>query len=312
MSNARKDRIDLAGGFWLVLFAGLMGINQVLVKLVNAGLAPIAQAGLRSACALGPVLLYAWWARKRLSVSDGSLLPGILCGSLFSIEFMMMFSAFDYTSVARATMLFYTMPFWLALVAHFLIPGERLTVVRTAGLVMAMTGVGWALAHNEYPATEHALFGDLLCIAGAMCWAGIALTARLTSLSKSSPEMQLVYQLSVSSVILLPVAALTGPMVREFTMEIGAMFTFQVLVVVAFGFLMWFRVLAVYPASDMASFGFLTPLFGVAFGWLILGEQITWGFAGALAMVCAGIVLVNRKRKAVPAGQSGTAVKVAD
>jgi drug/metabolite transporter (DMT)-like permease len=76
------------------------------------------------------------------------------------------------------------------------------------------------------------------------------------------------------------------------------MFAFQVIVVVAsFGFLMWFRVLAIYPASDMASFGFLTPLFGVAFGWLILDEVITWDFAGALALVCAGIVLVNRKRK---------------
>jgi drug/metabolite transporter (DMT)-like permease len=294
----RKDRIDLAGGFWLVMFAGLMGINQVLVKLVNAGLAPIAQAGLRSICALGPVLLYAWWTRKRLSVSDGSLLPGILCGSLFAIEFMMMFTAFDYTSVSRATMLFYTMPFWLALAAHFFIPGERLTLLRTAGLALAISGVGWALAHNEHPATQYALFGDLLCIGGAMCWAGIALTARLTNLSKSSPEMQLVYQLAVSSVILLPVAALSGPMLREFTPAIGAMFAFQVLVVVAFGFLMWFRVLAIYPASDMASFGFLTPLFGVAFGWLILGEKISWGFAGALALVCVGIVLVNRKRKA--------------
>lgn len=294
----RKDRIDLAGGFWLVMFAGLMGINQVLVKLVNAGLAPIAQAGLRSICALGPVLLYAWWTRKQLSVSDGSLLPGILCGSLFAIEFMMMFTAFDYTSVSRATMLFYTMPIWLALAAHFFIPGERLTLLRTAGLALAVIGVGWALAHNEHPATQYALFGDLLCIGGAMCWAGIALTARLTKLSKSSPEMQLVYQLAVSSVILLPVAALSGLMLREFTPAIGAMFAFQVLVVVAFGFLMWFRVLAIYPASDMASFGFLTPLFGVAFGWLILGEKISWGFAGALALVCVGIVLVNRKRKA--------------
>ncbi len=296
-TSQRKDRIDLAGGFWLVLFAGLMGINQVLVKLVNAGLAPIAQAGLRSICALGPVLLYAWWTRKRLSVSDGSLLPGVLCGSLFAIEFMMMFTAFDYTSVSRATMLFYTMPFWLALAAHFLIPGERLTLLRTAGLALAITGVGWALAHNEHPASDYALFGDLLCIGGAMCWAGIALTARLTKLSKSSPEMQLVYQLAVSSVILLPVAALSGPMLREFTPAIAAMFAFQVLVVVAFGFLMWFRVLAVYPASDMASYGFLTPLFGVAFGWLILGETITWEFVGALAMVCIGIVMVNRKPK---------------
>jgi drug/metabolite transporter (DMT)-like permease len=76
------------------------------------------------------------------------------------------------------------------------------------------------------------------------------------------------------------------------------------LVVASFGFLMWFRVLAIYPASDMASFGFLTPLFGVAFGWLILDEVITWDFAGALALVCAGIVLVNRKRKVKVAAES--------
>jgi hypothetical protein len=55
--------------------------------------------------------------------------------------------------------------------------------------------------------------------------------------------------------ILLPVRPLSGPIMREFTPAIGAMFAFQVIVVVAFGFLMWFRVLAIYPASDMASFG---------------------------------------------------------
>lgn len=291
----RKDRIDLAGGGWLLLFALLMGLNQVLVKLVNGGLSPLFQAGLRSACALVLVLAYAWWAKRRLSISDGSLKGGIVVGLLFATEFMLTFVAFEFTSVARATMLFYTMPFWLACLAHFFIPNEQMTSVRFAGLCMAVAGVGWALLHNDHPATEHALIGDLMCLGAALCWAGIALTARTTRLSGSTPEMQLVYQLAISAVIILPLAPLYGNLVRDFTPAIGAMFAFQVLVVVSFGFLMWFRVLAVYPASDMASFGFLTPLFGVLFGWMILGETITIEFIGALALVCAGIVLVNRK-----------------
>lgn len=299
MSAERKDRIDLAGGGWLILFAVLMGLNQVFIKLVNGGLSPMFQAGLRSVCALVLVLGYAWWTMRRLSVRDGSLEPGILCGLLFSAEFMLTFIAFEYTSVARATMLFYTMPFWLACMAHFMIPGERLTLMRLLGLTLAIAGVGWALLHNDHPATEYALVGDLMCLAASLCWAGIALIARTTKLSKSSPEMQLVYQLAVSSIIILPLAPLYGDLVRDFTPAIGAMFAFQVIVVVSFGFLMWFRVLAVYPASDMASFGFLTPLFGVLFGWLILGETITIEFIGALALVCIGIVLVNRKRKRV-------------
>ena len=303
MSVERKDRIDLAGAGWLVTFARLMGINQVFVKLVNAGLAPVFQAGLRSVCALVFVLAYALYTRRKLSVSDGSFVPGLCCGALFAAEFMLTFSAFDYTSVARATMLFYTMPFWLACAAHFMIPGERLTPLRVFGLAMAVAGVAWALLRNDHPATEYALLGDLMCLVAAFCWAGIALLVRTTALSRSSPEMQLVYQLAVSGAIMLPLAPLFGDLVRDFTPLIGGLFAFQVLVVVSFGFLMWFRVLAIYPASDMASFGFLTPLFGVMFGWLILGETITLEFVGALALVCAGIVLVNRKKKKTGAAQ---------
>ncbi len=297
MNSQRKDRIDLAGATWLVTFALIMGVNQVLVKLVNAGLAPVFQAGLRSACALAPVLIYAIYTKRKLSISDGSLVPGLFCGALFAAEFMLTFSAFEYTSVARATMLFYTMPFWLACAAHFMIPGERMTLPRVTGLMMAVAGVGWSLLRNDHPATEYALVGDLMCLVAAFCWAGIALLARTTALSRSSPEMQLVYQLAVSGAIMLPLAPVFGDLVRDFTPQIGLLFAFQVLVVVSFGFLMWFRVLSVYPASDMASFGFLTPLFGVMFGWLILGETITLEFIGALALVCFGIVLVNRKKK---------------
>jgi drug/metabolite transporter (DMT)-like permease len=138
MTPQRKDRIDLTGAFWLVMFAGLMGINQVLVKLVNDGMSPLFQAAARSYCALVVVLVFALAMRKRLSISDGTLLPGVLCGSLFAVEFMLTFVAFEYTTVARVTMLFYTMPFWLALIAHFVIPGERMTLMRFTGLMLAL------------------------------------------------------------------------------------------------------------------------------------------------------------------------------
>ena len=65
--------------------------------------------------------------------------------------------------------------------------------------------------------------------------------------------------------------------------------------VVAVGFTVWFWLLSVYPASGMASYAFLTPLFGVLFGWLMFGEQLTVGLVIALALVGAGIWLVNRK-----------------
>ena len=75
------------------------------------------------------------------------------------------------------------------------------------------------------------------------------------------------------------------------------MLGFQVVIVVAGGFLVWFWVLTIYPASDMASFGFLTPAFGVIFSWLILDEAISFTILGALVLISAGIVLINFRTK---------------
>lgn len=291
----RKDRIDALGAVALVAFSFVMGLNQVLIKLVNVGFAPVFQAGLRSACALGPVLLFALLMRRRLSVGDGSLWPGVLCGIFFAVEFMLLFKALDYTAVSRASVLFYTMPVWVALAAHFLIPGERLTMRRGAGLILAVAGVALALADRPGTVGPDAMLGDLMCLAGAMFWAGIALLARTTALSRSSPEMQLVYQLAVSAPILLIAAPFFGDLVREVTPEILGIFAFQVIVVVCIGFLSWFWILRIYPASDMAAFSFLAPVFGVILGWLVLGEPITPAILGALVLVGAGIALVNWK-----------------
>ncbi|MGB0852579.1 MAG: DMT family transporter [Pikeienuella sp.] len=291
----RKDKIDTFGATVLIIFSALLGLNQVLVKLVNEGMGPMFQAGLRSACAIVPVVIFALIMRRKLSFRDGSLIPGIICGVLFAAEFMLLFQALEYTSVSRASVLFYTMPVWVAVGAHYLIPGERLTKAKVAGLLLAVLGVIIALWRNETPATPDALTGDLMCLLAATFWAAIALLARTTDLKKSSPEMQLVYQLLVSAPIMLIAAWWTGDIIRELTPTHIGIFAFQVFGIVSIGFLTWFWILSIYPASDMASFGFLAPVFGVIFGWVLLDEAITLAIVVALALVGMGIVLVNRK-----------------
>jgi len=298
---ARKDRIDALGAATLVLFSGLMGINQVLIKLVNEGFSPVFQAGLRSACALPVVLCFAVLTGKRLSVRDGTLGPGVICGLLFALEFLLLFSALEYTAVSRASVLFYTMPVWVALAAHFLIPGEGLTKRRLAGLALALAGVVLALWDRGADPGSDAWIGDLMCLAGALCWAGIALMARLSAFSRAVPEMQLSYQLAVSGVVLIAAAPLFGPLIRELTGEIVAIFSFQVLAVVSFGMLTWFWVLRHYPASDMTAFSFLAPLFGVIGSWAILGERITPAIVAALGLTGTGIALISWRPRRRPA-----------
>ncbi len=294
----RKSRVDALGAIALVLFSVLLGLNQALVKLVNVGMAPVFQSGLRSACAFLIVLSAALLMRKKLNISDGTLLPGIFSGLLFSLEFYLLFSALEYTTVSRVSMLFYTQPFWVALGAHFLLPGERLNRVKSIGLILAFSGVALLLVRADEGVDANTLRGDLMCIFAAIAWALIVLVARKSRLAGSTPEMQLLYQLAVSGVLLLGIAIVSGETLRVMSLSISLIFAFQVVFVVSIGFLLWFWALSTYPAGEMASFGLLTPLFGVFFGWLIFDDVLSFWFLISLGMVCGGIVLNNLPARA--------------
>jgi drug/metabolite transporter (DMT)-like permease len=286
--------MDAFGAGLLIGFNVLLGLNQALVKLVNAGFSPVFQAGLRSACAFLPVLLYALWMRRRLSLTDGTLLPGIAIGVLFSGEFCLLFLALDYTSVARVSLFLYTMPLWVAVAAHFIIPGERLTGSKATGLLIALGGITISLLGGSGRGAQSGWLGDGLALAASLCWAAIALLTRTTVLRDSTPEKNLLYQLAVSSVLILPLAFITGEPIREPTAAIYAIFSFQVIVIVAIGFVVWFWILSVYPVSNMASFSLLAPVFGIFFGWWIFDDALPGTFLSGLAMVGVGLVLVNR------------------
>ena len=75
---------------------------------------------------------------------------------------------------------------------------------------------------------------------------------------------------------------------------IASLFYQSVLIAFA-SYLIWFWLLRQYLASRLSVFSFLTPLFGVAFGVLLMHDQVGMRFALAAVMVLGGIVLVNRK-----------------
>ncbi len=79
--------MDVLGASILISFNVILGLNQALVKVVNAGFSPVFQAGLRSICAILPVLAFALLMKRRVSITDGSLPLGVLNGLLFSLEF---------------------------------------------------------------------------------------------------------------------------------------------------------------------------------------------------------------------------------
>jgi drug/metabolite transporter (DMT)-like permease len=146
MGMDKKDHIDGFGVVALTGFAALLAFNQVVIKVTNGGLQPVFFAGLRSAGALVCLLL---WLRLRGIPLDFGTGPvrraGLAIGLVFSLEFMFLFIALDLTTVGRGAVLFYSMPVWMAIGAHFFVPGERMNRIKGIGLVVALAGVGWAM-----------------------------------------------------------------------------------------------------------------------------------------------------------------------
>lgn len=293
----RRNGIDAFGAGALVAFAFFLAVNQIIIKMVNAGLQPVFFAGLRSLIAA--VALWAWmrWRGRPMRLTRDMAGPGIAVGLVFGFEFLFMFLALDLTTVTRTAVLLYSMPVWMALAAHFLLPGERLRPMRVAGLALAFLGVALALTDRAVGG-EASLAGDLCAVVAAMCWAGIALIARASRLSTLRPDMQLYWQVIVSVPLLLGASVFFGPFIRDLQPVHLAGLAYQGVVVVAAGFAFWLWLLSIYPASGVASFAFLTPVFGVALGWLLLDEPVGPRLFAALVLVAVGIVLINRPAKA--------------
>ncbi|NDV00860.1 DMT family transporter [Pseudoroseicyclus tamaricis] len=295
----KKDHIDTFGAAALIGFSLLLAVNQVVTKLTYTGIQPVFFAGIRS---LGAALCI--WAFFRLrgrpiALGRGRVAwAGAICGVVFAVEFLALFLALDLTNVTRTSILFYSMPVWTLLAGHFILRTERISGSAALGLLAAMAGVALALAERGGQAAS--LAGDLCAVGAGMGWAATLLIAKHSALRELRPEGQLLWQVAVSAPILLLLAPLFGPLIRDFAPIHLAGIGFQIVVVVSFGFIFWLWLLSIYPAGGVASFSFLAPVFSVGLGWLVLGERLTWRLFAALALVALGIVLINRRRPVPP------------
>jgi drug/metabolite transporter (DMT)-like permease len=293
--SQRRNHLDATATILMVILCACWGVNQVAIKLGNAGISPIFHAGLRS---LGSAaLVWAWSAHRgvRLFSRDGSLGVGLVVGALFAGEFVFIYAGLLYTTASRAVLFIYTAPFVVAIGAHLWIPGERLRSLQVGGLIAAFCGLALAMGDALRLPTHRELLGDAMELVAAVLWGATTVTIKASRLSAVAPQKTLFYQLAVSAIALPPIALLMGePGVFAPTPLVLAMLGYQVIVVAFMSYLAWFWLVSRYPAGRLSAFSFLTPLFGLIAGAVLLGETVTWALIAALALVGGGIYLVNR------------------
>ena len=296
-SPQRTDHLD---GLAIALLLGccvFWGLQQVLAKITLSEMPPVFQSAVR---AVGATVLLSVWCKVRgipLLVRDGSLWLGLLAGAFFTFEFACIYLALSQTGASRVTVFLYTSPFWVAALLPIFVRAERMNRMQWLGLSFAFAAVVFALWENLQKVGSGRL-GDALALLAGASWGLTTVVIRATSLSKMSAERLLFYQLACSAVALPLISLAFGerwPAPGNLSSFAWLSLFLQTAVGAFASYLIWMWMLTRYPAGKMSAFVFLTPVFALLLAAIWLSEPVTLNLVIAIALVCLGILLVNKR-----------------
>jgi len=294
--NERKT-IDARAGGLMLLLCLIWGFQQVTLKATALDITPLMQIALRSGIAAVLVGALMAWQREPLALHDGSWRPGLVVGVLFALEFLFAGEGLRHTTASHMAVFLYTAPIFAALGLHQRLPAERLRPLQWTGIALAFGGIAIAFLARRGPGggtpSAGMWWGDLLGLLAGATWGATTVVVRCTRLSETPAAKTLLYQLLAAFVLLLPVAVLSGQAAIRFTALVWSSLVFQGVVVSFASFLTWFWLLRRYLAARLGVFSFMTPLFGVAFGVLLLDEPLEASFVVGAVLVLVGITLVS-------------------
>lgn len=242
----QRKALDVQASGLMIVLCMIWGIQQVVLKLAAADIAPIMQIAIRSG--LSALLVFPLIQLKAGThlYSKEYLLPGIWLAFLFSAEFILVAEALRYTTASHTVVLLYTAPIFVALGLHWKLPAEKLNRIQWSGILIAFTGIVLSFMGREQQSgqiLQQALFGDFLALMAGLMWALTTISLRLTRLSDAHPTQTLFYQLVGGCVFLLPVAFLLGQTTIHWTPVAISSMVFHVLIMSFFSLMLWFWLL---------------------------------------------------------------------
>ena len=296
-----EDSIPVRTTLLVLLLATLWGGNVVAIKIGLRGLPPLAAAGVRFAVALPLIALWSRLRKISLKPRAGEMVPLLVVGLIFTIQIAILNWGTRLTLASRAAVILHTYPVFVAFLAHFIVPGDRLTWTRLVGVICAFAGIVVVFWEKLSIGSGGNVSGNLLCLGSGFLLGLLTVLIKRYVQFIEEPRL-LVWQMIVGVPLffLLHVLLERGSSF-EFSPDVVAALLYQGAVVGVFCFLTWFSILKRHSPSRLTVLFFTAPLWGLLFSYLLLGEGISIGLGIGAGMVALGIFLVNRgRRQAVP------------
>lgn len=302
MAKQNFDNPDFTfvAGILSVFLCAVFGSNAVAIKLAFAGLGVFTTAAIRFSVAALAIFVWARATGQTIGLKKGQLHQVLILAALFAIQLSMFYFGLSKSNASRGTLIANLLPFWILFLAHFFIPGDRITGRKFLGILLGFGGVAFMFAETK-GVTAGFRVAELIILLATFIWACSVIYLKRIIAGFSPFQITLYSMIFSVPIFFLEALLWDAPMVSQLDSKVIGAVLYQSLVTAAFGFVAWNTLLQKYGAVALHSFIFIMPISGVVLGGVVLGEPITLKILTALALIVAGILVVHLKpRKAEP------------
>ena len=276
-----------------ILYVFVWAAAFVPSRILARGAPPIAILSLRFMVAGGLLLAFAKLARLSIPRDPDSWLRLLALGIGGNALYLgLTYVALKHLSAGMGSIIHSTNPLIMALVAPFVLR-EPLSGRKLLGVLLGFGGVVLAM-YTRAGAGSARPQDVLLALGGVLAFVGSnVLYKRMRE--RPHPVVLNGAQLACAGVAMIPAALLLeGVPHIQWTGELIASFAFLVLILSVGASMLWFWILQHGEASRVSAYFFLTPVFGLVLGAILLHEPLQTLDGAGLGVIAAGLWLVAR------------------
>ena len=284
MNDNRKAQIKLICS---MLIYGTIGLFRRMLPFSSAMIAIL--RGLIGSCFL---IVYMKIRKKPIRLKDAANeVPLVLfIGALIGVNWIFLFEAYNYTTVAIATLCYYMAPVFVIIAAVFVL-GERMTVKKIISILLSVIGMILISKTGMHPESDTLdIRGILFGLLAAALYAAVILLNK--KIKKMGVYERTILQLLSAAFVLIPYQLVTDGIVIQGTPISWGLMIFIGIVHTGIAYLLYFGSLTALPTQTVALFSYIDPVTAVLLSAFLLREPL--GLSGVLGTILIlGAALIN-------------------
>ncbi|MEW5977695.1 MAG: DMT family transporter [Acidobacteriota bacterium] len=286
--STESGALSWQASLFALLLCCLWGGLAPAIKVGLRGMPPVGMAGWRFLLALACLLAWCRWRRIPLNWALGLRLGMIGLSFLFVLQIALLNVGARLTSSSHMIVLLNSAPLFVVIIAHFLVPDDRFTWRKVTGLLLSFGGICITF-RDAVSGVSSSWVGDSLVLISGFLLAVLQIYSKHL-VRRLTPYEVIVGQMVYGVPLFFVASALLDPPVAyQLTGGVWLSLIYQGVVVGAFCFSGWIRLLSRYSASKVSAFLFTAPLFGVGLSRIVLGDEISRSFLAGAGLVAVGI-----------------------